>query len=112
MQAKFLETALPCLTISIFVLNKYNILITNNMEVRLMQEEKRKMEGEIVKLSKSLAATTRAMLKGTVNTVILGERKRGGGNRESHLLTWKGKGNKTRTVYVSKDRLEKVHPPL
>lgn len=73
-----------------------------------MQEEKRKIEAEIVELSKSLTANTQSMLKGTVNTVVLGERKRGGGNRESHLLTWKGKGNKTRTVYVSKDRLEKV----
>lgn len=72
-----------------------------------MQGAKKKIESEIADLSKSLS-TVGGMLKGTVSKIVLGERKRGGGNRESYLLTYKWKGNKTRTVYVSRPKLAKV----
>jgi hypothetical protein len=72
-----------------------------------MQEEKRKIKSEIADLSRSLS-TMGGMLKGTVSKVVLGAKKRGVGNRESYLLTYKEKGNKTRTLYVSKQRLVEV----
>ncbi len=72
-----------------------------------MQMDKGKIETEIADLSRSLSAVG-GMLKGTVSKVVLGARKKGGGNRESYLLTYKEKGNKTRTVYVSKPRLVEV----
>ena len=46
-----------------------------------------------------------AMLKGTVSPVRLGPRKRGHGQRVAYLLTYKGKGNKTRSIYVPGDRV-------
>ena len=48
------------------------------------------------------------MLKGTVNTINRGVRKRGAGERTAHLLTYKGKGNKTKSVYVPARRVEEV----
>jgi len=48
------------------------------------------------------------MLKGTVSEVRRGPRKRGSGQRTAHLLTYKGKGNKTRTVYVPAQRVSEV----
>ena len=48
------------------------------------------------------------MLKGTVSEVNRGARKRGGGERTAHLLTYKGKGNKTKSVYVPARRVEEV----
>ena len=48
------------------------------------------------------------ILKGSINKVFLGKRKDGKGERESYLLTYKGRNNKTKTVYVSKDNLAKV----
>jgi hypothetical protein len=45
------------------------------------------------------------MLKGTVCEVKRGPRKRGAGERTTYLLTYKGKGNKTRSVYVPAQRL-------
>jgi hypothetical protein len=49
-----------------------------------------------------------AMLKGTVSQLRLGQRKRGGGERVAYLLTYKGKGNKTKSVYVPADRVPEV----
>jgi hypothetical protein len=48
------------------------------------------------------------ILKGTVSKVVLGTRKSGRGKKTSHLLTYKGKGNKTRTVYVPKEKVAEV----
>ncbi len=48
------------------------------------------------------------MLKGTVNTVKRGARKKGPGERTAHLLTYKGKGNKTKSVYVPAQRVGEV----
>ncbi len=62
------------------------------------------------KIEKALTALSKSgeMLKGNINRVLLGEKKKGGGKRESYLLTFKGDSNKTKTLYISKDRLEKV----
>jgi hypothetical protein len=48
------------------------------------------------------------MLKGTVNEVRRGARKSGTGERTAHLLTYKGKGNKTKSVYVPAQRVGEV----
>lgn len=48
------------------------------------------------------------MLKGTVSKIKRGARKRGTGERTAHLLTYKGKGNKTKSVYVAAQRVEEV----
>lgn len=72
-----------------------------------MQNAKRriqqKIDRELAKLVK-----TREMLKGSVSKVVLGGRKKGDGERVSYLLTYKGEGNRTRTVYVEKDRVEEA----
>jgi hypothetical protein len=46
-----------------------------------------------------------AMLKGTVSPVRL---KRGHGQRITYLLTYKGQGNKTKSIYVSRDRVKEA----
>jgi hypothetical protein len=48
------------------------------------------------------------MLKGTVSEVRRGARKSGAGERTAHLLTYKGKGNKTKSVYVPAQRVGEV----
>jgi len=48
------------------------------------------------------------MLKGTVSKVKRGARKRGTGERTAHLLTYKGKANKTKSVYVPAQRIGEV----
>lgn len=50
-----------------------------------------------------------AMLKGTVSKVKLGRRKRGNGQRIAYLLTCKGPGNRTRSVYVPVKCVADVH---
>ncbi len=48
------------------------------------------------------------MLKGTVSKVKRGARKRGTGERTANLLTYKGKDNKTKSVYVPAQCVEEV----
>lgn len=48
------------------------------------------------------------MLRGSVSEITRGPRKQGTGVRTAHLLTFKGKGNKTRSVYVPVKRIEEV----
>ena len=48
------------------------------------------------------------MLKGTVNEVRRGPKKTGTGERKAYLLTFKGKGNKTRSLYVPARRVAEV----
>jgi hypothetical protein len=74
------------------------------MESATMQEEKKKIESKIVGLQRKLSDTG-GMLKGTVSKVVAKAKKEGGGERETYLLTYKGEGNKTRTVYVSKEKV-------
>ena len=63
-----------------------------------MQDQKKRIQLKIARELKKLSATGE-MLKGSISKVALGERKRGNGERISDLLTYKGEGNKTRTVY-------------
>jgi hypothetical protein len=48
------------------------------------------------------------MLKGTVCKIQRRPRKRGVGERIAYLLTYKGPGNKTRSVYVPANRVAEV----
>ncbi len=48
------------------------------------------------------------MLKGTISEVCRGERKTGTGERTAYLLTYKGKHNKTKTVYVPVNRISEA----
>lgn len=48
------------------------------------------------------------MLKGTVCEVKRGARKSGEGERTTHHLTYKGKCNKTKSVYVPSRRIEEA----
>ena len=70
-----------------------------------MQADKLRME--IRKTLKVLAATG-PMLKGSVSKVILGKKTRTRGNRVAYLLTYKGEGNKTKSVYIKKDKVKNV----
>lgn len=45
------------------------------------------------------------LLKGTISKVKTGA---AGGRKFAYQLTWKGAGNKTRTLYVPVERLEEV----
>ncbi|OGJ85688.1 MAG: hypothetical protein A2268_16945 [Candidatus Raymondbacteria bacterium RifOxyA12_full_50_37] len=69
-----------------------------------MQNEKERTKLRIAKAQTCLYRAG-AMLKGTVNKVVLGEKKKGEGKREAYLLTYKGERNKTRTVYIKKQRV-------
>jgi len=62
---------------------------------------------EIGKTRDSLAMTG-PLLKGSVSKVILGKKTRTCGDRVAHLLTYKGEGNKTKSVYIKKDQLAEV----
>jgi len=61
---------------------------------------RRKIGKELAKLAK-----LGPMLKGTVSKVELGIKKTGAERRVSFILTYKGKGNKTRTIYIGKKRV-------
>jgi len=66
-----------------------------------------KLRVEIGKILDSLA-TTGPILKGSVNKVILGKKARTPGNRVAYLLTYKGEGNKTKSVYIKKEQIAEV----
>lgn len=72
-----------------------------------MQDRRQKIQNRI---DSDLARMAKlgAMLKGTVSEVRLGQRKRGDGQRTAYLLTYKGEGNRTRSVYVPTDRVTEV----
>jgi len=86
------------------LLYKYIILILLNRRKGRMQDAKigirRKIGKELAKLAK-----LGPMLKGTVSKVELGIKKTGAERRVSFILTYKGKGNKTRTIYIGKKRV-------
>ncbi len=67
------------------------------------EQMRKQIETELTRMAK-----LGPMLKGTVSEVKRGARKRGAGERTSHLLTYKGKGNKTKSVYVPARRVEEV----
>ena len=60
-----------------------------------MQAEK--IEIQIAKTLDSIKKTG-AILKGSVNRVVLGKKVRSSGNRVAYLLTYKGEKNKTHSV--------------
>ena len=62
-----------------------------------MQAETVQKKIEVVR--QELAATGE-VLRGSINKVILGKRKRKAGDRIAYQLTYKAKGNVTQTVYV------------
>ena len=66
-----------------------------------MQEQK--IIKKIEKLRSALASTG-GTLKGSISPVRLGEDKK----RIAYLLTYKGPGNKTKSVYVSKEKVPEV----
>jgi hypothetical protein len=67
------------------------------------QKIQRRIDSDLARMAK-----LGAMLKGTVSEVKLGQRKRGDGQRIAYLLTYKGEGNRTRSVYVPADRVAEV----
>lgn len=67
------------------------------------QKIQRRIDSDLARMAK-----LGAMLKGTVSEVKLGQRKRGDGQRITYLLTYKGEGNRTRSVYVPADRVAEV----
>lgn len=64
------------------------------------------MQKEIEQTRRTLAATE-SILKGSVSAVVLGKKK-GPGQRVAYLLTYKGAGNKTQSVYVKKSQVAEV----
>ena len=72
-----------------------------------MQDRKEKIRREIVKTQAAMAAIGPA-LKGSVNKVILGKKSRTLGDRTAYLLTYKGDGNRTKSIYVKKEQLSQV----
>lgn len=72
-----------------------------------MQDHRRQIQHRIDSELAQMAKLA-SMLKGTVSEIKLGERKRGGGQRIAYLLTYKDKGNRTKSVYVPADRLAEV----
>lgn len=66
-----------------------------------------KLRVEIKKTLNSLALAG-PLLKGSVSKVILGKKTRAPGDRVAYLLTYKGEGNKTKSVYVKKDQIKEV----
>lgn len=71
-------------------------------------KDKQKQRQEQIAVELGRIAKLGPMLKGTVSEVKRGARKRGDGERTAHLLTYKGKGNKTRSVYVPAPRVGEV----
>jgi len=67
----------------------------------------RKIEQDIEKTLKALASTG-AILKGSISKVTLGQKTRTPGQRVAHLLTYKGEGNTTKSLYVRKDQVAEV----
>ena len=67
----------------------------------------RKIEKDIEKALAALAATG-AVLKGSLSKVTLGNKTRTPGQRIAYLLTYKGEGNKTKTLYIKKGQVVEV----
>ena len=72
-----------------------------------MQDRRKQIQNRIDSEFAQIAKLA-AMLKGTVSEVRLGQRKRGRGQRITYLLTYKGKDNRTKSVYVPSDRRAEV----
>ena len=53
-------------------------------------------------------ASTGAVLKGSISKVTLGKRTRTRGNRVAFLLTYKGDGNITKSLYIRKNQVTEI----
>jgi hypothetical protein len=67
----------------------------------------REIEEDIAKALTALASTG-ALLKGSISKVTLGNKIRTRGQRVAHLLTYKGEGNTTKSLYIRKDQVAEV----
>ena len=67
----------------------------------------RKIEDDIAK-TLTVLASTGALLKGSVSKVVRGNKTRTPGQRVAHLLTYKGEGNTTKSLYIRKDQVPEV----
>ena len=61
-----------------------------------------------IEKTRNTLATTGPILKGSVSAVMLGKRKRTRGIRVAYLLTYKGDGNRTTSMYVKKAQVAEV----
>ena len=69
-----------------------------------MQKRRRQIQDRI-NAELGRVAGTGAQLKGSESQVRLGKRPGNGSPRTAYLLTYKGEGNKTRSVYVPASRV-------
>lgn len=65
--------------------------------------QQRKLQENIASKLASLAQLG-PLLKGTLSEIKRKKRKRGAKTPAAHLLTYKGRGNKTKSVYIPADR--------
>jgi hypothetical protein len=65
------------------------------------------IEKHIARILPTLAATG-AVMKGSLNKVTLGKKTRTRGERIAYLLTYKGDGNITKSLYVPKEQVHEV----
>jgi hypothetical protein len=66
-----------------------------------------KLQMEIRKTRDSLAMTG-PLLKGSISKVILGKKTRSRGDRVAYLLTYKGEGNRTKSIYIKQNQVKEV----
>jgi hypothetical protein len=71
-------------------------------------DDKEKQGRERIAAELGRVAELGPMLKGTLSGIRRGAAKNGGGGRAAFLLTYKGEGNKTRSVYVPARRAAEV----
>ncbi len=70
------------------------------MQVDKLQREIRKTRNSLVR--------TGSLLKGSISKVILGKKTRTRGDRVAYLLTYKGEGNRTKSIYIKQNQLKEV----
>lgn len=61
-----------------------------------------------IKETIALLAKLKGVLKGTINEIELGDKKKSNEKIVRYILTYKGEGNKTKSVYVEKSRVAEV----
>lgn len=66
-----------------------------------------KLQKEIRETRDSLTMTG-PLLKGSISKVILGKKTRTRGDRVAYLLTYKGEGNRTKSIYIKQNQVKEV----
>lgn len=61
-----------------------------------------------IEKTQGMLAATGPILKGSVSEVVLGKKTRSRGNRIVYLLTYKGEGNRTKSLYIRKAQVAEV----